>query len=355
MSDSAVKLKTIFKPLFIAFALVIFVFICAGQGEKQDSSLLESTPQESVGPDNVFADPGKKAQPELPELLLEQDNSIHPSLPPFMITPRILGALVEGQNLEGSQRKAITEYVVEAGDNISSIAVDFDVSVNTILWANDLKLRSVIQPGDELIIPPVSGVIHHIKKGDTVDEVADYYEADSADIINFNQLSDKGDIYIGDILIIPDGIVPAPTIETKIVSAPPSVPLGDSYFICPISRPCTVTQGLHWYNAIDFSHGKCGEPIYAAAGGEVQKVKLTNSTSPWAFNGAGNHLTILHPNGVVTMYGHITNSLVSPGDKVSQGQMIALMGGEPGTPGAGNSTGCHVHFDVRGARNPFAN
>ncbi len=54
------------------------------------------------------------------------------------------------------------------------------------------------------------------------------------------------------------------------------------------------------------------------------------------------------------MYGHIQTSLVNPGSQVYQGQVIALLGGAPGTPGAGSSTGCHVHFGVSGARNPFA-
>ena len=54
------------------------------------------------------------------------------------------------------------------------------------------------------------------------------------------------------------------------------------------------------------------------------------------------------------MYGHIAASFVNPGDQVSQGRIIALMGGQPGTPGAGLSTGCHLHFGVSGAKNPFA-
>ena len=124
------------------------------------------------------------------------------------------------------------------------------------------------------------------------------------------------------------------------------VPIGSSYFICP-TADCRITQGLHWYNAIDFG-AKCGSPIYAAAAGTVQRVEYG-----WN-SGAGNFITILHPNGVVTMYGHIQSNLASPGQEVSQGEMIALVGGKPGTPGAGISTGCHVHFGVHGARNPFA-
>ena len=97
---------------------------------------------------------------------------------------------------------------------------------------------------------------------------------------------------------------------------------------------------------MDFANS-CGASIFAAAGGEVLKVKYG-----WNL-GAGNVLTILHPNGVVTSYGHILKSLVNPGEQVSQGQMIALIGGQPGTSGAGISTGCHVHFSVVGAANPF--
>ena len=140
--------------------------------------------------------------------------------------------------------------------------------------------------------------------------------------------------------------------QTNLAAA--QIPTSQSYFICPIALPCRITQNLHWYNAIDFSHGRCGDTIYAAAGGTVLKVKLTNSTSRLAYGGAGNHITILHPNGVTTMYGHIATSFVSPGENVYQGQPIALMGGQPGTPGAGMSTGCHVHFGVSGTRNPFA-
>ena len=67
----------------------------------------------------------------------------------------------------------------------------------------------------------------------------------------------------------------------------------------------------------------------------------------------GNYVTILHGNGTVTYYGHLMALLVRSGDKVYTGQNIALMGGAPGTAGAGNSTGCHLHFEVVGARNPL--
>lgn len=319
----------------------------SSQGDFSLASLSEVFDKESK--QEAFVSPTKGFSPESPEFLLIGENSLQAASPPTEFSPQVLGALIGGYELEDTE-KVITEYIVESGDNFWSIAAHFNISLNTIFWANDLNKNSIIQPGQKLIILPVSGVIHHVKNGDTISEITSKYKGKIDKVIAINNLSGEGDIYIGDIIIVPDGVMPPPSVKY----ASTWVPLANSYFICPISSPCRITQGLHWYNAIDFSHGKCGEPIYAVAAGKVLKVKLTNSTSRWAFGGAGNHLAILHPNGVVTTYGHIANSLVNPGQQVSQGQMIALIGGQPGTSGAGLSTGCHLHFGVSGARNPFA-
>ena len=318
-------------------------------GNTQTKSVLTAAPQvvEVSKEQDLFVESSQNKL-ETPEFLLVQNNSLQGICPPTTFSPQVLGALAGGY--EEDIERAITEHVVESGDNLSSLAIKFNISLNTILWANDLNKNSVLKIGQKLIIPPVTGIIHHVKTGDTVGEIAQKYEAKSVDIISFNGLSNEADVFTGDVLIVPDGELPAQVVQYTTNWTP----VANSYFICPIAAPCRITQGLHWYNAIDFSHGKCGEAIYAAAGGTVLKVKLTNSTSKWAYGGAGNHLTILHQNGVVTMYGHIAASLVNPGDQVSQGQMIALMGGQPGTPGSGLSTGCHLHFGVSGSRNPFA-
>jgi murein DD-endopeptidase MepM/ murein hydrolase activator NlpD len=276
---------------------------------------------------------------ESPNLSFVQGNSLKTASPTTIVNPKVFGSLI-GES--GETRKEILEYTVQEGDTLSKIAEKFGISLETILWANDLNKNSKISVDQKLIILPVSGVLHFVQKGETLSDIAKKYQADVEKIIEFNELENEKDIFAGDILVIPDGIMPPKTYIA------PQIPLASSYFICPISQPCRITQGLHWYNAVDFSHGKCGEPIYAAAQGEVLKVKFG-----WN-KGAGNYITILHPNGVITMYGHIATSFVNPGDQVSQGQMIALMGGQPGTPGAGLSTGCHLHFGVQGAKNPFA-
>lgn len=309
--------------------------------QKRDFSFLSPFSEIFNNSPNQFLLTWQKGGIDSPDLSIIQENSLMGVSPSTTFSPKVLGSLIGGS--EPETKKEIREYIVQNGDSLLGISENFGISLNTLLWANGLNKNSVIKTGQKLIILPVSGVIHHVKSGDTLSEIARIYKGDIAEIITFNELSEEGDIFIGDILIIPNGVMPpAPALPS-----PSLIPLASSYFICPISLPCKITQGLHWYNAIDFSHGNCGEPIYAVAQGRVLKTK-------YGWNGgAGNYLTILHPNGVVTMYGHLQNILVSPGQTVSQGQIIALMGGQPGTPGAGRSSGCHLHFGVSGARNPF--
>ena len=181
--------------------------------------------------------------------------------------------------------------------------------------------------------------MYNVRKGDTLSEIAKVYKGKVSEIVALNNLSNESDIFIGDILVIPNGKI---TYKPKTYA---KIPVGNSYFIAPVAK-IHITQRLHWYNAIDFG-AKCGEPVYASAAGTVQRAK-------YGYNGgAGNYVRVIHSNGVVTMYGHVQKILVSPGQYVSQGQIIALVGGRPGMAGAGKSTGCHVHFDVRGASNPF--
>lgn len=335
------------KDPFLCFKIILLILFIGFvfKSGSTDNPLLTENSLAFLSNSQPFVVP-QEIEKESPDFNLIQKNSLLAVSPPIMVTPQVLGALAEASNFEEIQNE-IVEYIVESGDNLWGIAEKFNISLETIISVNELNKNSNLIPGQKLVILPVSGLIHHVSKGNTLSGIAETYKAKINEIVSFNELSQQGDIYIGDILIIPGGIMPPKPSFVEYT------PLASSYFICPISLPCRVTQRLHWYNAIDFSHGKCGEVILAAAAGEVLKVKLTNSTWRGAFGGAGNHLTILHPNGVVTLYGHLSGAIVQPGDWVSQGQIIAFMGGQPGSPGAGNSTGCHLHFGVIGAVNPF--
>ena len=133
-------------------------------------------------------------------------------------------------------------------------------------------------------------------------------------------------------------------------------PYLDGYFIFPTIG---FNRGkLHSYNAVDISSGdSClyeNIPVFAAASGVISATYPTESTSRYANSGYGNNILLLHPNGVITRYAHLKYILASAGQYVNQGSIIAFMGGYPGQPGSGNSTGCHLHFGVDGAKNPFA-
>jgi surface antigen len=99
----------------------------------------------------------------------------------------------------------LTLYTVNDGDTLGSVAKQFNITVNTILWANDIKDEDEIKPGDQIFILPVAGLTHVVKSGDTIDTVASAYQANKDEIIAFNNLPANGQLTDGDSLVIPGG------------------------------------------------------------------------------------------------------------------------------------------------------
>ena len=95
-------------------------------------------------------------------------------------------------------------------------------------------------------------------------------------------------------------------------------------------------QGGYMHTGIDFG-AACGTPVYAPAAGTV-------FSAGWGDDGGGNHVKISHGvvqgNSLTTIFYHNTSVVVSAGQQVSQGQLIAYSGT------TGNSTGCHSHFET---------
>ncbi len=245
-------------------------------------------------------------------------------------------------NSRYTYKKDLITYIVEEGDTLSTIAEKFNVSLNTILWANNLTARSIIKPGDKLTILPVNGLLHKVKEGETVIGIALTYEASEEDIIDFNNLDEDGLIITGQILIIPGGKKPLPPVYKPPKDGKTTAQFASikGYFVMPTTGK--FTQGLHSYNAVDIGNS-CGTPIYAAASGTV----LVSKSSGWN-KGYGKYIQIQHPNGTQTLYAHLSQVNVSAGHNVDKGEVIGLMGT------TGRSSGCHLHFEVRGAPNPFA-
>lgn len=233
----------------------------------------------------------------------------------------------------------ISVYTVRQGDTLSQIAKMFGVSINTIAWGNDLK-NGTIKPGDTLLILPISGVRHIVVKGDTVAGIAKKYKADAREISLFNNLSESALLAAGTEIIIPDGEGAAVNLGPASRVRGGGGPSYDGYYLRPILGG-RKTQGLHGYNGIDLAN-YFGAPVFASAGGEVIVAKYDG----WN-GGYGKYVVIAHPNGTQTLYSHLSQVLTYVGRQVARGEVIGNIGS------TGNSTGPHLHFEVRGARNPF--
>lgn len=129
----------------------------------------------------------------------------------------------------------------------------------------------------------------------------------------------------------------------KVNSQNNTATINKGYFIAP-------TTGWNWgtihnFNAIDIAN-ECGTPIFASAEGLI----VENETNGWN-SGYGNYIKIKHANETITLYAHLKNSNISWGQYVFQGDLIGYMGNTGNTDGP---TGCHLHFEVRGGKNPLA-
>jgi len=282
---------------------------------------------------------------------------------------------------ENEQVGVITTYTVKSGDTLGAIASSFDISVNTIRWANDLTAKSTIKQGDELIILPVTGIEYTVKKGDTLSGIAVKYDAKQSEILSYNDI-DEGSLKIGMKIIIPEAEPLPEKVPAKkaIVQAKPNVaeksPMTTLEKTAPITAikavvetvtpsvatiekkveetkavkftnpiPCGIlTQGTHDGSAVDFG-APIGTKVVAAAAGTVTVAKTSG------YNGGyGLFVAINHGDGSQTQYSHLSKVSVSVGDKVAQGEQIGLSGN------SGKSTGPHLHYNERntGNKNTFS-
>lgn len=242
------------------------------------------------------------------------------------------------------QKGEVTEYAIKEGDTLSSIAQTFGVSMDTILWENNLKSVDAIKPGQIIRILPVTGVKHKVRRGETVYGIAKTYQVDAQTIIDypFNTFADDENFTLmaGQELIVPEGIKPREVIVdtkkylTRTVAPIPGV-VGEGNYMWPTSG--RISQKYYWYHkAVDVANAS-NPNVVASQGGTVV-------TAGWNAGGYGNYVVIDHGNGFKTLYGHMLNSsvVVKAGQVVKQGQKLGVMGS------TGRSTGTHLHFEVKG-------
>lgn len=276
------------------------------------------------------------------------DNPLGAIESPFFSGGTLAVPAMQETSASVAPRTGALAYFVQEGDTLSTVAEQFDISLNTLLWANDLTVRSVLALGAELVILPVSGVEHTVKSGDTLLSIAGKYDVEAEEIQRYNALASLDDLRIGENLLVPGGtitaIVPArPTNVARIFTPTPSTPAPGTSDLEPVVAATgamiwptdlsVITQYYGWrHTGIDIDCG-FNNDNYAAADGVVQ-------FSGWK-GGYGNTIEINHGNGLVTLYGHHASLYVSAGQQISKGTPV----GRCGT--TGRSTGTHIHFEVK--------
>lgn len=248
----------------------------------------------------------------------------------------------------------ISLYTVRKNDTLEQIAQMYGVTPNTILWANDLSRGTTLKPDQVLVILPISSIKYSIQKGDTIESLAKKFNGDANEIAQFNDLEVGAKLAVGNELMIPDADGALLAAQNKKAEddakKKPAKGTGTTskgtkadttgYFTRPVLGG-TRTQGVHGNNGVDIA-SSLGTPVLAAASGQV----LVSRSGGWG-GGYGTYVVIKHPNGTQTLYGHLSQALVSVGQSVTKGQQIGKMGN------TGQSSGVHLHFEVRGGRNPF--
>ncbi len=151
--------------------------------------------------------------------------------------------------LVGSQSRDITTYTIQNGDTLSSIGQKFNITTDTIKWANNITDENSIKPGDKIVILPVSGVLYTATGGDDLVAVAARFQANVALIDSFNNLEGKSPA-AGQKLVIPDGVIAAPApVVAKTTVATTTNP-----------TPTNVITGFHGgggSSSNSYSYGYC--------------------------------------------------------------------------------------------------
>ena len=235
-------------------------------------------------------------------------------------------------------------YVVRAGDTVAIVAELFGVSTDTILSANDLSKGDKLKTGDILLILPFSGVEHTVAKGDTLKGLSTKYKVDIENILDANHLDTNFKLVVGTEILIPGANMlteTKPKSTSNVASKGSSkVPSVAGYFVNPVPSAVKSRGIKPGHKGVDLA-APTGTKIRASADGVVLIARN-------GYNGGfGNYVVVQHPNGVKTLYAHMSKLGTSPGAKVSQGETIGYVGN------TGRSTGPHLHFEVLGAKNPF--
>ncbi len=239
-------------------------------------------------------------------------------------------------------------YTVERGDTPSGIAYQFGIKTETLLGGNPKLSQesSLMQPGMDLIILPIDAVLHDVELGDTLESISAEYGIPVEDIIAYepNNLEFPFRLYPDTQILVPGAVAEVfvwtpPTLSTvrggtsrEGSGVAPAI-VGTGTFVFPVSSSNFTQRFWYGHPGIDVALSE-GSGVFASDTGTV-------TFAGWNIYGYGNLVVINHGNGYETFYGHLSAINVFPGQIVYQGNVIGAVGN------TGNSSGPHVHFEVR--------
>lgn len=237
----------------------------------------------------------------------------------------------EAESTEEESKLFYRTYQVRAGDIISKIAEEYNVSQDTILSVNDIHSSRRIQIGQYLKIPSIEGVLYTVKKdGETFASISEKYNVSEAECAAVN--AHKASLKAGETVFVPGGELDAMTLR-EINGDLFRRPLHASYYLSSgygwRNSPFTGRRSFH--SGIDMA-APSGTAIYAALPG---KVTFTGYNSIY-----GNYVIITHHSGYKTLYGHMSTITVRNGSFVDCSTRIGKVGN------TGMSTGSHLHFTI---------
>jgi murein DD-endopeptidase MepM/ murein hydrolase activator NlpD len=226
--------------------------------------------------------------------------------------------------------KPVQSYYVRPGDNLWNISRTYQVDLKTLMSINKLDQNSILRVGQKLQIPGKQARVHIISRGETLWDISRHYNVDLAELQRLNSNKQANNLKIGDQIYLPGDTARIAFSE----SLKPSRSIV-SRFTWPIRG--TITSKYGWRDS-GFHHGldiagNLGDPVQAAAGGVVS---CTGYISLY-----GNTVIIDHSDGKQTLYAHLSQIKVKPGDRVARGSIIATVGS------TGRSTGPHLHFEIK--------
>jgi murein DD-endopeptidase MepM/ murein hydrolase activator NlpD len=225
-------------------------------------------------------------------------------------------------------------YTVQPGDTLNQIAGKFDLATPTVYWANKAQLPDPgsLRPGQQLLIPPIDGLLVKVGAKDTLDSLAAKYKVSAQDIVDVNNLPDAS-VVLGQTLLIP-GASGGPMPASRSGSSGGGGTYSGGSFVWPVAGYNYISQ-YFWsgHHALDIAASE-GTPVVAAAAGTV--VLVGNR----GYSGGGNVVWIEHNSKLYTTYNHLSAWNVRVGQKVSAGQRVGSVGH------TGDATGPHLHFEV---------